>query len=63
MICLTDQLKKQQWASRECTTSPGFKTKWVWYTFYRASDWQLSYQHHKVEGLLVCVEGRGKISR
>ena len=35
-----------------------------WYdTFYRASDWLPPLQHHIVERLLVCVEGRGRIFR
>ena len=40
------------------TTGPGFKTRWVRYTFYRASDWLPPYHHHKFERSLVCVEGR-----
>ena len=45
------------------TTVPGFKTWWVRYTFFWASDWLPQYQHQKVERLLVCAEGRGRISR
>ena len=45
------------------TTGTGFKTWWVWYTFYRASDWPPPYQHHKVDHWLVSVEGRGRISQ
>ena len=45
------------------TRGPGFKTWWVQYTFYQASDWLPPYQHHKVEHSPVCVEGRGRISR
>ena len=40
------------------TTGPRFKTRWVRYFFYGASDWLSPYQHHKVEHLLVCVEGQ-----
>ena len=43
------------------TTGPGFKTRWVWYTFYRASHCLPPHQH-KVERSLVCVEGQGRIS-
>ena len=42
-------------------TGPGFKTRWVQYTFYPASDWLP--QHYIVERSLVCVEGRGRISQ
>ena len=45
------------------TTCPGFKTRWVWYTFYRASDCLPPYQHNEVVRSLVCVEGRGRTSR
>ena len=45
------------------TTGPRFKTWWVRYTLYRASDWLPPYQHHKVEHSLVCVEGWGSISQ
>ena len=45
------------------TTGPRFKTRWVWYTFYRASDWLPPYLHQEVECLLVCVEDGGRISR
>ena len=45
------------------TTGPGFKTRWVWYTFYQASDWLPPYQHHRVDRSLMCVEGRARISR
>ena len=45
------------------TTGPAFKTRWLRYTFYRASDWLPPWQHHRVERSMVCVEGRGRISR
>ena len=42
-------------------TGTRFRTRWIWYTFYRASEWLPPYQHHKVVQSLVCVEGRGSI--
>ena len=44
------------------TTGLGLKTRCVLYTSYRASDWLSSYQHHRVEHLLVCV-GEGFADR
>ena len=48
------------------TTGPGFKTQWVRYTFYLASDWlpphMYQYMYQKVEHLQVCVKGLGRIS-
>ena len=43
------------------TTGPVFKTG-CYGTFYWASDWLPPYQY-QVEHSLVCVEGRGRISR
>ena len=44
------------------TTGPGFKTWWVLYTFYRASD---DYHHNSIMKLSFpwYVEGHGRISR
>ena len=44
-------------------TSPGFKIQWVRYTFKLASNWLPPQQHYWIERWLVCVEGRGRISR
>ena len=35
----------------------------IYSTFHQASEWLPPYQYHKVERSLVCVEGRGRISR
>ena len=46
-----------EWADRVMdshTTGLRFKTRWVRYTFYRASNWLPPYQYHKVERSLVC---------
>ena len=45
------------------TTGLRFKTRWVRYIFYRASVCLPPYQYNNVERSLVCVEGRGRISR
>ena len=44
------------------TTGPRFKTRWVRYNLYRASNWPPPYQHYEVECSPVCVERRGNIS-